>query len=315
MIAVTGAAGFHGRRVVAALTERGEQVRAVLRRESQAKVVDTIAAEIAYAEVRDEPALRVAFEGADRLIHLAAILRERGAETFESVNIAGTANVFRAAAAANIRRALYVSVVGADENSPEPYLASRGAGERIAIASGIPTSVIRFSALFGEGDEFLNVLAAFVRLGPIVPVAGGGEARFQPLDARDAAEAIVHTLHAEAPAEGPLEAGGPEIVTYNQIIDTVAGAMGRRTLKVHVPIAVLAPIVQLMNLAIRTPPVTPNQLRMLRLDNVAGPNDFEARFGFTPRSMRGNIDYVRSVGLGDALRIVLGKMPRHIRDH
>lgn len=315
MIAVTGAAGFHGRRVVAALTERGEQVKAVLRRKSQAEVVDRLAAEVAYADVRDEPALRVAFEDADWLIHLAAILRERGGETFESVNVEGTASVFRAAAQANIRRALHVSVVGADENSPEPYLASRGVGERIALATGIPTSVIRFSALFGEGDEFLNVLAAFVRLGPIVPVAGGGEARFQPLDARDAAEAIVRTLRAEAPAEEPLEAGGPEVVTYNQIVDTVAGAMGRRTLKVHMPIAVLAPIVRVMNLAVRTPPVTPHQLRMLRLDNVAGPNDFEARFGFTPRPMRGNIDYVGNVGLGDALRIVLGQMPRHIRDH
>ena len=315
MIAVTGAAGFVGRQVVAQLRARGESVRAVIRRPGQAAVVEATGAEIAYADVRDEGAMTQGLDGADGLVHVTAILREQGGATYRSVNVDGAASVYRAAAAVGIRRAVQISAIGADVDSPEPYFASRAWGERHALESGVPTSVLRFSAGFGEGDEFTNVIAALVRLGPLVPVPGNGRARFQPIHVEDAARTIVQTVMGEPLGTEPVEVGGPEVLSYDQILDTVARTLGRRVLKLHVPIPLLAPVARLMDLLLKTPPVTPYQLRMLRLDNVAAPDGFEDRFGFTPRPLRGNIDYVRRVGIGEALRILSGRMPAHIRDH
>ena len=165
----------------------------------------------------------------------------------------------------------------------------------------------------------MNALAAFIRLGPLVVVAGNGETRFQPLAADDAAEAIARAV--AHPGENPVESGetvelgGPDTMTYNEITDAVAEAMGRRLVKVRVPIPLLSPVVKLMNLALSTPPVTTSQLQMLRLNNIPRGRPFEDVFGFAPVPMSGNIDYVRRVGYREALQIVAGRMPAHIRDH
>lgn len=324
---VVGAAGFVGRRVVRRLAERGVAVRAVMRHRGQASVIagfeknpeNAGSIETVFADIRDVDALRSAFEGATSLVHLAAILRERRGATLESVNEAGTANVYEAASSAGISSAVHVSVVGASEDSPAPYLASRWRGEQIALESPAGPSILRLSALFGEGDEFTNALAAFVRLGPLMVVAGNGRALFQPLSADDAAEAIARAV--ASPGESPVQArqtvelGGPATMTYNEINDAVAGAMGRRIIKAHLPIAMLSPAIKLMNLVLSTPPVTTSQLQMLSLNNIPQGPSLEEVFGFAPRPMSGNIDYVRRVGYREALQIVAGRMPAHIRDH
>lgn len=324
IVAVVGAAGFVGRRVVRRLADRGVTVRAVMRHAGQASVIDghdnnRHGVETVFADIRDVDALQSAFDGATSLVHLAAILRERRGATLDSVNEKGTANVYEAASRAGISHAVHVSVVGAAKESPAPYLASRWRGEQIALASPVGPSIIRLSALFGEGDEFTNALAAFVRLGPLMVVAGNGKALFQPLDAADAAEAIARAV--ANPQESPVESrqtaelGGPAVMTYNEITDAVAAAMGRRIVKTHMPIALLSPAVKLMNLVLSTPPVTTSQLQMLRLNNIPQGPSLEELFGFAPRPMSGNIDYVRRVGYREALQIVAGRMPAHIRDH
>jgi hypothetical protein len=63
------------------------------------------------------------------------------------------------------------------------------------------------------------------------------------------------------------------------------------------------------------PPATTDQLRMLGIRNVAEVGIVEKTFGFTPRTLEGNIDFVRSVTFGDGLSIALGAMPAHLRDH
>ena len=319
IIAVVGAAGFLGRRVVRRLADRGLPVKAVVRHPGQAAVINGLGVEPVFADIRDVAELETAFDGATSLVHLAAILRERRGATLASVNETGAANVYEAAARSGIGRAVHVSVVGAAENSPAPYLASRWRGEQSALKSEIDPSILRLSALFGEGDEFTNALAAFVRLGPPMVVAGNGEARFQPLSADDAAEAIVRAVANpdESPVENGqiVELGGPHTMTYNEITDAVAEAMGRRLIKIHVPISMLSPAVKLMNLVLPTPPVTTSQLQMLRLNNIPRGRPFEDVFGFAPVPMSGNSDYVRRVGYREALQIVAGRMPAHIRDH
>ncbi|MBI4220524.1 MAG: NAD-dependent epimerase/dehydratase family protein [Chloroflexi bacterium] len=315
MILVTGGAGFLGRRIVAALSERGKPVRVLLRRKEQARVVERYAPEIAFADTRDADALNRAFEGVQQLIHLVAIIRERRGATYRAVNVEGARNVYSAAAIAGVRRSVFTSVIGAAPRSADPYYASRWDGEEAARASGVATTVLRFAPLFGEGDEFFNVIAALVRLAPIVPIAGPGRSKFQPFDVRDAAEACVRALDDQSLAGRTIEAGGPHVHTYREMVDIVAGTMDKRRLKVSVPMMLMKPTVAAMSLVMKSPPVTPGMLRSLSIDNAAKPGVVEREFRFKPRSLHGNIDYVRNVTYRDALRIMLGSMPRHIRDH
>lgn len=91
--------------------------------------------------------------------------------------------------------------------------------------------------------------------------------------------------------------------------------MGKRRLKLPVPLFLMAPLVRSTGWLMKTPPVTSEQLRMLRYDNVAKPGVVEAEFRFKPWPLHGNIGFVRMVSYWDAVRIMSGRMPRHIRDH
>lgn len=315
MIVVTGGAGFLGRQIVAALRTQRRDVRVLLRRRAQAAVLEPYGVDIAYGDTRDADSLNRAFDGATGLIHLVAIIRQRHGATFRSVNVEGTRNVYSAASIAGVRRSVLVSAIGAAPRSPEPYFASRWAGEEEARASGIPTTVVRFSSLFGEGDEFFNVLAALVKVAPVVPIPGKGQTRFQPIHVEDAARVCVGALQDGSMIGRTFELGGPDVLTYRQMVDVVAEAMGRRRLKVSVPPALMGPAVSAMAWFMESPPVTPDQFRMLRYDSVGKPGLVESEFRFKPRPLRGNIDFVRRVTYCDAVRIMLGRMPRHIRDH
>jgi NADH dehydrogenase len=315
LIVVTGGAGFLGRRIVAALCDQKQAVRVVLRRPDQAEALRSHAVDVAYADVRDPDSLNRALAGGTGLIHLVAVIRERRGATFRSVNVEGARNVYSAASVAGVRRSVFVSAIGARPLSPEPYFASRWAGEEEARGSGVPTTVVRFSSLFGDGDEFFNVIAALVKLGPIVPIAGAGESRFQPIHVEDAARVCVGALHDPAMAGRTYEIGGPEVLTYRQMVDAVARAFGARRIKLSIPPALMEPLVRAMSSVMETPPVTLDQLRMLRYDIVGKPGLVETEFRFKPRPLHGNIDFVRKLSYRDALRIMLGRMPRHIRDH
>lgn len=315
MIVVTGGAGFLGRRVVAALRARDQQVRVLIRRPAQAEVVKPYGTEVAYGDTGDADSLNRAFEGATGLVHLVAVIRKRRGATFRSVNIEGARNVYSAASVSGIRRSVFVSAIGAAPRSPEPYFASRWAGEEEARASGIPTTVVRFSSLFGEGDEFFNVLGALVKVAPVVPIPGRGRTRFQPVHVEDAARVCVNAFLDDSKIGRTFELGGPDVLTYRQMVSTVARAMGKRRLQVPVPPAVMGPAVTVMSWLMESPPVTPDQFRMLRYDSVGKPDLVESEFRFKPRPLRGNIDFVQNVTYWNAVRIMLGRMPRHIRDH
>ena len=158
------------------------------------------------------------------------------------------------------------------------------------------------------------MLAAEVRMSPVVPVAGNGKARFQLIAVEDVAACLVAALEREDVVGRTLEVGGPEYLTYDEIIDLIGDTLGKRTFKAHVPLPLMAVIVRFMELFPR-PAVTSEQLKMLKLDNVTDLDSVENHFGFVPASPRGNIGYVSRIGLFDALKMNMGVMPAHIRDH
>ena len=106
MILVTGPTGFVGRQVVAALAAGGHPVRALVHTESRASVLSEYGVELAYGDILHQDSLRNACEGVEGVLHLVAVVREKGVQTFQSVNHQGTRNLVQAADAAGVRRRL-----------------------------------------------------------------------------------------------------------------------------------------------------------------------------------------------------------------
>lgn len=315
MILVTGPTGFIGRRVVEVLVSGGRSVRALVHTPSRPSGLPSQGVEVSHGDVLQPDSLARACEGVESVIHLVAAIRERGDNTFQKVNYEGTKNVFAAAEAAGVDRVVVASTIGATSDPAIPYLYSRWMAEQEAVRSPVAHSIIRFSLGFGEGDEFFNVLAAQAKIAPVVPIVGAGRSRFQPIAAEDVARCLVAALGDDKMAGKTTEIGGPDYFTHEQLVDAVAETLGVRIMKVHVPVGLVRPVAAIMEALAPSPPVTPQQLKMLKVDNVASLDTVEDVFGFTPKPLVGNIDYVKRIGLADALKINLGFMPSHIRDH
>ena len=129
------------------------------------------------------------------------------------------------------------------------------------------------------------------------------------------ARCIATAVVDNGPANGVIEIGGPQHLTYNQIVDVIARTYGVRRLKLRIPIPIMGLAVKVMEGLLPRPPITTQQLRMVSLDNVGELGTVEESFGFSPKALEGNIGYIRGISYLEALRIALGLMPTRIRDH
>src|SRR5438552_15414816 len=253
-VAITGANGFVGRHVVALLLGAPEtEVRAIVHDSARAAVeLPQAGLERRQADVTDPESLRGALDGMDAVLHTVAIPTERQG-SFARVNAEGTRAVVREAGRAGVRRLVDVSAIGASPQSPYPFLRTKGEGQAAVEASGVPHVVLRPSVLFGPGDDFFHRLRFSLRF-PLVPLPDGGRARFQPLHVSDLARAIRVAL--AGPLTGTYELGGPDPVSYRQLLQETMRAYGTRRPTVPLPVPLMKPAAFLMERFMTDPPVT-----------------------------------------------------------
>jgi len=190
-----------------------------------------------------------------------------GDETHRTVVLVQERHVAEAARTASARALVHVSAIGADKDAPSVYARSKAAGET-AVAEVFPAAVIlRPSVVFGPEDDFFNRFGALARIAPVLPLIGGGHTRLQPVFVGDVAKAVVASLTGKAAAQAPYELGGPEILTLKQVMQRVLDYTMRRRLLVPLPFW-LATVQAAFLQWLPTPPLTVDQVRLLRIDNV-----------------------------------------------
>ena len=293
MILVTGATGFVGRHLVGRLQGRGEHIHVLAHSAASARRARAPLITTAMGDVTDRASLRQAMDGVDTVIHLVAIIFEKRASTFLGVIAQGTRNVVDPARSAGVRRFLYMSALGAQNNARYPYLEAKWEAEQTVIGSGLAYGILRPSVIFGPGDQFFNTLASLVRLNPVVPIPGNGQARFQPIWVEDVATCFTKMLDDDGYLGRTLEVGGPEQMTYDDMIDVVMRVLGKRRPKVHMPVALMKPVAALMETLLARPPVTPGQLDLLEVDNVAAADSLPALFAIEkPAYLQAKLGYI-----------------------
>jgi len=293
MILVTGATGFVGQHLMDRLRERGEALRPLVRDARDAERLRSLNVEPVVGDVTDLAALARAMTGVDTVIHLAAITVEKVAATFERVNARGARNVADAARNAGVARFLYLSVNGARDDPRYPYVRSKWRGEQAVVASGIPYTVLRPSLIFGRGEQFCAALASLARRSPVMPIAGDGKTLFQPVWVEDVCSCLLKALDDDAYLGRVYEVGGPEQLSYDEIVDIVMRVLGKRRRKVHVPLMLLKPAA-IMSAVLPMSLVTPGQLDLLTIDHTAALNPLPALFGIArPAYLQAKLDDIR----------------------
>lgn len=276
------------------LVRLGHQVRCLVRSSSNLGPLAGLPVNFSYGDVTEPASLPQALAGATAVIHLAAIIRERGAATFQRVNHQGTANLVAASREAGGQHFIYMSNIGVSPDPRFPFLLSKWQAEHTVRESGLPFTIFRSSVMFGPGDGFLNVLARLLRRAPVMPIIGSGRTKFQLIFVADTARCLGLAVENKAFFQRTVEIGGPEHLSYEELVDIVMAATGRRRLKIHLPVPLMKPVVWLMERVLSHPPLTTHQLSMLAKDNITALNAVESAFGFKPVPVREGIDYLRS---------------------
>jgi uncharacterized protein YbjT (DUF2867 family) len=171
------------------------------------------------------------------------------------------------AASAFGARLIHVSAIGADERSPSHYARSKATGEKLVLAAVPSAVVLRPSILFGPEDSFFNKFASIACFSPALPLIGGGHTRFQPVFAGDVAGAVVAAIEERARTGQAYELGGPEVRSFKDLMHFVLATIERRRLLVPIPFALAKAQASLLQWMPR-PPLTPDQVELLRSDNV-----------------------------------------------
>ena len=296
-IAVIGGSGFIGRQIVEKLARAGARLKILTRNADKAKFLRPMGAPgqitLISGKATDDKALAQVLTEVDAVVNTVGILAEGGGQRFAALQAdlpARIGQIMKAvAASSSSRRAplrmVQLSAIGANPQSPSLYARTKAAGEAGLLAAFPTATILRPSLVFGAGDGFFNRFAAMAVTAPALPVIGGGTNRIQPVYVGDVADAVVAALMDEASQGKIYELGGPDIITFREAMRFVLQSIGRSRKLLSVPFPVMG-IAAMAMAILPNPPVTRDQLKLLKIDNVVSPNaPGLADLGLTPTGM------------------------------
>jgi uncharacterized protein YbjT (DUF2867 family) len=242
VILLTGATGVVGGELLPALLADGQEVR-VLVRDPRKLGEHRVDVRIALGDLRDPFSVRHAMRGVETVIHLAATIRDQpNGGTIEELNGLATARLLRSAERAGAQRFVFFSAMGATPFQRTRFFRSKAIAEHAVLESPFESTVFAPSIVYGPGDPWITLLQRLALL-PAVPVSGSGRARYQPIWARDVARCVVSSIDGGGKnvgsggnPNGRYELAGPEVLTYDDIVEVVLEASGRERPLVHVPL-------------------------------------------------------------------------------
>src|SRR3954462_10374527 len=282
LITVFGGSGFLGRHVVRALAKREYRIRVAVRRPELAGHLQPLGRvgqiHAVQANLRYPASVEAAMRDSHAAINLVGILAEGGAQRFDTVQGAGPGVVAKAASAVGARM-VHVSAIGADENSASHYARSKAAGEQAVLAAEPAATILRPSVVFGPEDQFSNRFAALARVSPLLPLIGGGVTRLQPVYVGDVATAVADAVDGKARQGAVYELGGPEILTMREIMEIILRVIERERMLLALPFGLARLQAVFLLFAPGAPRLTPDQVELLRVDNVV--SDMAQRAGLT----------------------------------
>ncbi len=284
-IAITGANGFLGRHCIENAVERGISVNAIVRREKAIEIVRKLGGRPVLIRSLERNELTQAFKDCFGVIHLAGIVREEGEDTFEKVNVQGTAAAVMAAKETGVKRFVVPSGLGVDQYgikawATNDYFQSKQRIEQITRVSSVPHIIFRPSYILGIGDELVPSVVKQVKRG-FVRIAGSGTTVMQPIFVRDACKLFIDVATGLGPENKTFDLVGPSTVNMLQIIDIILEILKRS----GVPV----PKIRIAHLLIEDAPaalgLSMEEVNVMQCDVVGDPNPIIRAYGISFTSL------------------------------
>ncbi len=298
VVLVTGASGYVGGRLVPALEEVGAHVRCLARTPGYLSGRFSPTTEIVRGDVLDPDSLLAALEGVHTAYYLVHSMGS-GAD-FEERDRIGARNFARAARRRGVRRVVYLGGLGGDDRL-SPHLASRREVGEILAAEGPPTVEFRASIVIGSGSLSFELVRHLVNKLPVMVTPRWVRARAQPISIDDVVTYLVLGLDLKQDGSAVFEIGGPQRLSYGQLMQEYARQIGVRRLMIPVPL--LTPRISGLWLGLVTPLYARTGRKLidsLRNDTVVCDASAAERFA------------VRPLGVGDAIARALREEDREM---
>lgn len=273
-VLVTGANGQIALQLFERMAERGIKGRALVRSARAAAQVEALREEI-RPEIRvleegrgysDIPSLVRAAEGCRAIVHLVGILKEASTSTYQAAHEDSCTAIAEAADKNAVDRVVYLSIFGSTPGASNACLASKGRAEVVLLDASTPVTVLRVPMVIGPDDPASRALRAQAKK-PSVTLVGGGKTIHQPIDIRDLLAAIVASLEDSGDASHAFDLGGPEALSYAELVGRAAQRFGQKPKIRGIPVGLVNFVAGVMEKISKDPPITRAMLGVLEHDD------------------------------------------------
>lgn len=283
---VTGGNGFLGQGMTAALLEVGWEVRCQTR--GNEKKLFREGDGVERFVVTDPACGRFAqgISGCDVVFNLVGIIREfpKKKITFERAHPLFTKALTEGCREAGVRRYIHMSALAVDRGPAIGYNLSKMKSEQIVRESGLDWTIFRPSLIFGPGDRFAVEFAGWIKKGVPVPIIGEGDYQYMPVGRTDLCRGMAKLIDNPSSFGKIYDIGGPEKLSYAEILRILEKAAGKKALFIKTPIAVISTIAKIMG-RFRWFPATDSMIKQMLFGSVTDSVDFWKETGIVPQKL------------------------------
>jgi uncharacterized protein YbjT (DUF2867 family) len=297
MILVTGGTGFIGQALLRHLYEAGHDVRVLVRPSlSSPSLPVGVPIQVAVTSIADPRGLRASMVGIKTVFHLISGEWQGPHASLMDIDISGTQNILQASVDAGVERFFYISHLGADRASAYPVLKAKGIAEEYIRQSGLDFTILRTAMVFGSKDGFTTGLARLLH-SPLnlFFIPGEGRTVLQPLWVEDLVTCLIWSLEDDSTRRLTVEIGGPDYLTFRQVVETVMNELGIRRKLVSLAPGYLRRWTLILEAFFPGLPVSQYWLDYLAVNRTTALDTLPRRFNLLPSRFSQRLAYLQGV--------------------
>jgi len=297
IVALAGGSGFIGRAIARRLAAGGGvKVRVITRNPEKARArLDLPGIEFVSADIREPASLKDVLKGANTIVDAIQfdgypVENLRRGLTFERIDYGGAVALIDAAKQAGVHQFIYISGAASDENSTHPGFRAKGRAERAIRESGVAYTIFRPSLVYGPEDKVVNGLASALRFAPIFGVPGTGRQKVQPVLVDDLAACVMLAVSGRG-RNGTYEIGGPDLMTFDEMMRIIMDASGHRRPLFHIPETIMRTVSGLLE-KLPKPLLSRDAVTFVTADNACEIKPLVDEFGINLTPARVGMAYL-----------------------
>ncbi len=268
---IFGASGQIGRNLIRSLTKNNIKVTALTRNIHQKGYILKTQANPGYLEIVegsifDYELIKKLFSKADLCVNLVGILFEKGKNTFTNIHVEFPKMISKLAYTYQLEKFVHLSALGIESAEDSIYAQSKLNGEKEILNNFKKSVIVRPSIVYSVNDNFTTQLMTLLGLLPIFPIYYNGKTKFRPIHCSDLTNSITKIITDDI-KENIIEFVGPEEMSFKDILEKLLNLIGKKRLLLPMPISLARASAHIFELLPR-PPITNDQLKLLKYDNV-----------------------------------------------